>query len=190
MIYSNIQVPLSTFRFDGMSRAELKQYYQWYMDVMPDRIAILAKAVQSTSGYESWIPSFLPDSLNLLGEWYAAQVESRPRTSKELELIQNELSFPIDINSYELTDRTFSLAIDLGMYIGQVFVHEFPTLTWHQHTKRKTMPHYGHAIIVWFGKVEFNPTHMMVVLAYGLVDRTKNGKRLREIYDIWAKKLG
>ena len=40
-----------------------------------------------------------------------------------------------------------------------------------------------------FGAMAFNPVHMMTTLAYGLADKKQTGKRLREVYGIWSKKV-
>jgi hypothetical protein len=99
-----------------MSKKELREYDRWFHDEAPRRIEALTKAVNSSPGFERWKPSYAPESLNSLGNWFAFQVETRPHTRDELE------HFPPHILDWvaggELTDRTISLAVDLGMYIG------------------------------------------------------------------------
>jgi hypothetical protein len=49
---------------------------------------------------------------------------------------------------------------------------------------------YGQPVFVGFtSNVLFNPVRMVITMAYGLAKDTKDGKRLREIYDIWSKKI-
>jgi hypothetical protein len=154
---------------------------------MRERIRILASAAKSTPGYEHWEPDYSPQSLEVLGEWFSTQVETRPRTQKEIDAIQNRSKFPISIPREELTNKTFSLAMDVGMYVSQVFLTNHASLEWAQPFGSKKFVDYGQPVLSGFGKMAFNPVHMMVTLAYGLISQAKTGKSLREIYDIWSK---
>jgi hypothetical protein len=189
MPYRIIQPPF-TLKFPEMSRKELKDYFQWFMGQIPERIDELANAVRQTPGYEAWQPDKTPASLDMLGEWFAGQVETRQRTAEEIQEIRSRSVYPIDIPSEELTNRTFSLAVDTGMYLSQVFSRNYPSLRWDQPSGNKKYVDYGQPVLADFGPAgPFNPTHIIVTLAYGLVDKTYSGRRLREIYDIWAKKV-
>jgi hypothetical protein len=70
--------------------------------------------VRETPGFESWQPDCTPASLDALGQWFAEQVETRSRTQGERQAINDRLVFQMDIPAEELTNRTFSLAMDIG----------------------------------------------------------------------------
>ena len=186
MSYQIIQPPF-TLVFREMSKKELKAYYEWFHKVLPERIQILISAIKSTPGYESWEPDCSPQSLEALGEWFLGQVETRPRTQEEIDTIQSRSQFPINIPGEELTNKTFSLAMDIGMYVSQVFLKSHPSLQWSQPFGNKRFVDYGQPVLSGFGKMGFNPVRMMVTLAYSFSDRSKTGGRLREIYDYWSK---
>jgi hypothetical protein len=57
MPYATIQPPF-TLKLREMPKKELRRYYQWFMDILPDRIKELAAAVRETPGFESWQPDF------------------------------------------------------------------------------------------------------------------------------------
>jgi len=120
-----------------MPKKELRRYYQWFMDVLPERIKELAAAVRETPGFESWQPDFTPRSLDALGQWFAGQVETRSRTQGELQAIRDRLVFPMDIPAEELTNRTF-FAGDGHRHVLQPSVDEklpvpqMGTATWQQ----------------------------------------------------------
>jgi hypothetical protein len=63
---------------------------------------------------------------------------SKPEAERkgELQAIKDRLVFPMDIPAEELTNRTFSLAMDIGMYFSQVYeklpVPQMGTATWQQ----------------------------------------------------------
>jgi|SRR5882672_2603105 len=180
--YHPIQPPFER-QLTELSKKELREHNQWFHQVLPSRIQELARVVASSPGFETWLPDFTPDSLNALGDWFAAQVDRRPRTQEENDAIPTWVGAP----SWELTPRTFSFSADVGMYLCQVFVQNHPSLTWAQPMGSKRFIDYGHPVLMGFkGKVPLNGPQMLVTHAYGLVDGNGTGKDLRKIYDIWS----
>jgi hypothetical protein len=188
MSYKIIQPPF-TLKFREMSKQELKSYYIWFFEVMPERINELASAVQSSQGFEAWLPDNTPTSLELLGKWFATQVEIRSRNYEEIESIRASLSFPINIPDKQLTNKTFSLAMDIGMYLGGVFLSQYPSLKWGQLFGNKKLAEYGCPVLLGFGHVPMDPVWIMVMLAYGIADGKKTGNRLKEIYEYWSQSI-
>ena len=189
MPYTIIQPPF-TLKLREMPKKELHRYYEWFMDVLPQRVNELANAVKQTPGFETWEPDCTPTSLDRLGDWFAGQVETRSRTQEELQEIKDRLVFPMDIPSDELTNRTFSLAMDVGMYFSQVLMKNYPSLKWEQPLDNKKFADYGQPSLSGFGPVSLNPVRNGGhVFAHGLASKTYTGKRLREVYDYWAQRV-
>ena len=188
MPYTTIQPPF-TLKFDEMSKADLKAYFQWFLDVMPSRIRELSQAVRETPGFDRWTPDHTPDSLDTLGEWLANQIHTRPRTRDEREQLASGSPFPMEIRNEELTNRSFSLAMDVGMYLSRVLQENHPTLHWDQPLTSKRFVDYGQPVLVGFGKVPLNPVRIAITLAYAIASRAQGGKRLREIYDYWVTQI-
>jgi hypothetical protein len=186
MSYPIIQPPF-TLKFREMTKKELAGYNEWFRKVMPERIQILTAVVKSTSGYQQWESDCSPESLETLGEWFLAQVETRPRTQEEIDAIQAGSKFPMNVPNEELTNKSFSLAMDIGMYVSQVFLKAHPLLQWSQPFGNKKSVDYGQPVLISFGAAPFNPVRMIVTLAYGLTSKSKRGKSLRELYDIWSR---
>ena len=184
--YQNIQPPF-TLKFRGMPKKELKNYARWFHEVTPLRIEELTKAVKGTVGFESWSPDLSPGSLDGLGEWFATQVQTRSRSQEELQEIESRSGFPIAVEDWELTNRTFSAAVDIGMYLGQVFVRNHPSLRWDQPFGSKNFADYGQPVLVEFSYAPLNCVHIAITMAYGLASKSATGKRLKELYEIWAK---
>ena len=185
--YKTIQPPF-TLKFREMTKPELKDYFKWFMEMIPQRIEELSKAVRQTPGYEEWQPDNTPDSLNALGQWLSEHVETRQRTPQEISEIEDRLAFPIEVPRIELTNKAFSLAMDVGMYISQVFLVNHPSLKWEQRVSALRSVDYGQPVLIDFGR-PFNPVRMMITQAYALADRKWDGRSLRELYDIWEKKV-
>jgi hypothetical protein len=181
--------PPFTLKFDEMSKQELNDYNTWFLNQIPERIAILEKAVRSTTGFADWRVDYSPESLDKLGAWFFKQAERRKRTKEEMESICKNMPDRlknIEVDDWELTNRTFSIAIDIGMYLSQVFLKNIPGLEWqHKTSGSKRWVDYGQPVLAGFRVRVFNPTQMMVVHAYGLVNSTRTSSSLRELYEIW-----
>ena len=141
-----------------------------------------------TLGLLGW-EDYSPESLNALGDWFAAQIETRPRTQEEIDTFNAQAPFPIEISDRELTNRTFSLAIDIAMYLNQVFLRNNSDLKWEQLFGGKTLSNYGQPVLVGFqgGDLPFDSVRVLVTLAYSPQSKNRGGGRLREIYDMHAQ---
>lgn len=185
MPYTTIQPPFA-LKFRELPKQELQRYFQWFLGVIPQRLNQLAEEVSQSPGFETWRADYSPASLDRLGEWFANKIETRNRTKDEVQTIESRLVFPMEIPGEELTNHTFSLAIDIGMYFSQVLLKNYPSLKWELPVHDKKFADYGQPLLTGFGPVSLNPVRISVTLAYGLASKNKSGKRLRELYDYWA----
>ena len=188
MTYATIQPPF-TLKFREMPKEALKRYFQWFLKVIPERIGELSGEVQRSPRFDSWRSDYAPDSLGVLGYWFADQVETRPRTEQEIREIKNRGPYVVEVGANELTNRTFSLAIDVGMYFGEVLLRNYPSLRWRQYLDDKAYADYGQPVIVEFLCGPLNPVRISISFAYGVARKQRTGERLREIHDYWIKQL-
>lgn len=183
MSYSIIQPPF-TLKFRTMSKRELADYFSWFMTVMPERIGILEEIVRTTSGYEAWRADYMPGSLDDLGLWYADQVSTRDRTPQEVAEIREVHSLSQPISTSELTNRTYSLAMDIGMYLGEAVRRTHSDrLRWGQLLKNKRDADFGQVSIMGSCPMVMNPVGLVVSLAWGILTKKRDGAWLREIYN-------
>ena len=157
----------------------------WFHDSTPGRLAELTQAVKITSGYESWEPDLTRESLDDLGTWFEGQVEMRMKEAEEIAETRANLTFPIEIPDQQLTNRTFSLAMDIGMYFARVVLKNLPGTRWDQPLRSKNFADYGQPVIMGFGTVPMNPVRLMVTNAYTAARRGRVD--LRSLYDTWAR---
>ncbi|MBI1220569.1 MAG: hypothetical protein GC186_18715 [Rhodobacteraceae bacterium] len=188
MQYEVISPPF-TLKFDRMSKAELREYFSWFMDARPNRIDILAREVRRHIGFSTWQPDASPESLGPLGKWFAQNVETRRKSLEEIAEFSSHGASLIAAPDTELTNHTFSIAIDSGMYLSEVLLERNPDLRWGQDLIRKKSIDYGQPVLVGFGRAVFNPTRMMITAAYGIARRTEDGSVLERIYEIWSTKM-
>lgn len=187
MPYSIVQ-PLSNLDLPRMSSRELADYQSWFREMIPVRIEEMRKAVSETDGFESWLPDLTPKSLEVLGDWFASQVASRKTSAEEQNELQAQLSFPIDISDEELTNRTFSLAFDVGMYLGEVVRETVSGAPWKQVNGDKKFADYGQMVIEGLdGPTPLNPVRIAVNLAYGISRGQQDGNRLVALHAYWTK---
>lgn len=185
MSYHVIQPPF-TLKFVEMSKKELREYFEWFLKIVPERIRELSEYVRQTPGYEDWSPDYSRESLNSLGNWFQAHVETRPRTPDEIEELTSQTKWRFPVGDRELSNATFSLSMDIGMYLTQVFLGNHLHLKWEQPMRAKRFIDYGQPVLVGFGPAPFNPVRMLVTLAHGLAKKKHDGGRLLEIYDYWS----
>lgn len=82
-MYEIIQPPF-TLKFRDTSKEEIVEYGRWFHASIPERLCQLEAVVRETSGYESWEVTHEPDSLQSLGNWFTAQIDTRSRTVAEV----------------------------------------------------------------------------------------------------------
>lgn len=182
-----IFAPLPDLR--NLGKKDVEAYFEWFLSIIPERLEALLAAVTDSPEFEKWQASYTPESLEMLGTWFAAQVETRKRSPQEIAEIAAHSPYQIDIPADALTDRTFGLAHDVGIYFAEVLRHQYPTLRWQQICGSKKNVVFGYAALSGFGKLDFSPVHLAIVLAYGIADKTWDGKRLKELYDTWSTRI-
>lgn len=166
MSYETVRPPLAD-RFNRAPKTALKAYRQWFEAAIPGRIEVLREAVRATAGFRRWKPDLTPSSLDALGRWLEGQVDTRPLTKAEIAAIAAESArtFPIPIPERELSDRTISLAMDIGMYVGEVVLRNVAKTRWDQPLGGKLNADYGQMLLRGPGSVPFNPIRVVEVLA-------------------------
>lgn len=176
-----------------MSKSQANEYLLWFTDQIPIRIVELSSLVKSFPEYSNWDPDLQSSSLIPLGKWFFGQVQVRNRSKAEIYKIYAEavgwFRNNFEIPDWDLTDLTFSLAIDIGMYLGRMIEQNIPFIAWKLGSKPISNINYQQPVLVGSGKVEFNPVHIVTTLAYGIANQTKGPERLKELYEIWANLL-
>ena len=91
----------------------------------------------------------------------------------------------------DITIKTRSLAVDIGIYFGEVFIKNHEGLKWEQYFSRsKYDMNIEHMVIKGFGKDALNSSIWVIyILASGLAKKTKKGTRLYELYNVWKQDL-
>lgn len=172
-----------------MTRDEAQAHFAWFIEQIPARIAILEAAVQATPGYDSWKADGKPESLVLLGKWFCQKILFADPDSPPAPVVLPEGVAPAKAAGRELTAETVSIVMDVAMYLSRILLQSVPGLKWKLGAGSKWDVNYQQVVIVGKGPLPFNPFHIILVYAYGVMDRTWGPNRLRELYTIWFNSL-
>lgn len=189
MTYPIVKPPFSG-KFRELGKKEIRIFYAWFMEQIPLRIAILESTIRESESFEGWKADFSVDSLDPLGMWFISQVTTRTRPREVMDELIRQIPYPIDLENWELTEKTFSLAFDIGIYFAETLRKHHPYIKWDLIiTGSKRYMDYGHPILKGMGILPLNPVHIIVTLAYGIARHKKSEERMHELYDIWASIL-
>jgi hypothetical protein len=176
------------------TRKEAKVYFQWYVEQIPKRIAGLEQAIHSSGGnpeYQSWTASLLPESLTILGQWFSDHLVTAPPSEEFKEKrAESVAKIPLQYQSlatmpsYVLTDVSYSVVIDIGMYLGEALRKRLTSLTWQLWTRNSRDVDYHKPVLVGFNHLaEYEPERHIHVIARKLVDKQCDPTSLREHFD-------
>lgn len=185
--YEVIQLPLPLNRLDAVARPELESFGRWFVDVIPSRISMIEAAVRATEGHESWRAALDPPSLRTLGLWFEGKVAARPKSEEELREAKAQLAFSVDVPEQQLTNETLSMAIDIGMYLGETVVRNADAARWQQSLTSRTMADYGRMVVVGLA-LPMDPVRILTTVAYGIVRRAKPANLLK-LYESWTSRV-
>ena len=191
MSYTLVAPPPPNSPFRERSKNELREYFTWFLSVIEERISQLTTAVWETRGFQIWRADYTVSSLESLGSWFEGQVEMRLRTQEEINRIADSYRFPVlvPVSEYALTERTYSLASDIGMYFGRVFQKNYPFLQWVHELKSRRFVDYGQPVLRGFGNVPLNPIRVTIVLAQGIAQKKETRRGLLELYRVWERMI-
>lgn len=186
--YQIVQPPFN-LRFRNMPVEDLKEYFAWFQSVLQCRIDELAAYVQKDAASKNWEPDGSPDSLEMLGGWLEKYVSTRERTQEEKDEIEARLGDLIAIPSHDLTNESYSLGFDIGIYFGLTLLKNHPTLRWSQNLRNKNFADYGQPVIVGFEAVPLNPVRIGLNFAYGFARKRISSGRIHEVYETWSTQV-
>ena len=195
MTYTLVQPP-GDKPFSRMNKTEAVEYFEWFVGAIPDRLRVLEQAVQNSAEFEGWTANKSPRSLLDLGSWFAGQVGTQPATASFSQFVKENLKaqnplLPTYDTHFIPSDKTLSLTVDIGMYLGEVFTKNFQRLHWGICDLEGNID-YNQPVIKGLrsidNKTEIHcPTERLVhVLALGFINKTRSHSHLFELYKKWS----
>lgn len=178
------------FEFSTKTKDDLKLYGVWFEENKDKRLTCLEEVVRSTHGFENWNLDFTSDSLKVLGKWFRDNLEKTKLSEEEYKLKRSKTPDYIEIDDWDLSIKTRSLIVDIGIYFGEIFIKKYKNLKWRQYfSKIKKDVNNGHMVIPNFGKLELNPILVVLSIGWGFARKTKEADSLHDLFEIWEKYL-
>jgi hypothetical protein len=151
MAYSLYTSPVG-FDFISMSRAEAMQYFDHYIEQIPDRIRLLQREIRSSSGFEAWTADSGEVSIAGLGVWLAEVAEPRELTEEDKAAMRASTEGPLrqvveQIYPVDMSARTYSYCMDAGMYFAETLRKRQPELAWKIGPKPKRGLSYNRPVV-------------------------------------------
>jgi len=175
------------YDFQSKTKDELKLYGTWFKENKDIRLNYLIEHVKSTPNYEHWTADFTLNSLKELGKWLKENIEIEKLPEEEYKLKRNKVPEWIEVLDWDLTIKTRSILVDVGIYFGEAFIHTHVKYKWEQYfSKIKRDVNNGH-VVIKFKIKELNPIWIMINVGLGLVDNTKDENCLYNLFKVWEE---
>lgn len=178
------------FEFSTKPKEELKLYGVWFKENKVKRIANLLESVKATENFENWNADFTQNSIIELGKWFKENTQTTKLSEQEFKAKRAQVPDYIELDDWDLSIKTRSIIVDIGIYFGEVFINKYSQLKWKQHfSKIKRDVNNGHMIIPNFGKMELNPILVVLSVGWGFARKTKDENSLYDLFLVWEKYL-
>ena len=191
-------VPPLNKPFDELTFQEATDYFEWFVDSIPERIEYLRSVTNLIFDYS-------PESLITLWKWVIEQadVEKAPKNQIK-ELKRNLKSIPYDMaetilteNSSQFTLQTEYMLRDVAMYFGEVCVKNNQSIYWGFHTDIEKDSFVNRPLLMGFldkdfsppFQAEFDPIFTVRCIAYNIIDGDESKYDLKQIYDKWKRMM-
>ncbi|MES1226564.1 MAG: hypothetical protein ABUT20_64410 [Bacteroidota bacterium] len=194
-MYPLIKPPLFANKdFFEFTKNEAKEYLRWFLSIKDERISILESDVKKI--YSEWQANYTKESLKVLYEWFAKQIEYRGATDDEKKEVENQITktplfvgiIPLPQNMF--TTETVSICFDIGIYFGETLIKNIPSLKWDQKIDSPKYIYYAQPLLAKFqSKVPVNPRASMEGIARRILDKDVQEITFEMLYDTWFTKF-
>lgn len=187
-----ILIPPISKPFEDFNVQEAKSFFEWHINQIPSRIKYLGEI--SSCKLDKTLQSMVS-----LWQWFlnCAEVENTPKKRMaELKQALEKSPFSQDIlgeSKVQFSLKTEYMIRDIGMYVGQFFVENSNKLYWSYHTDTDKDSFANIPLISGFMDFEINPpfpmqfepNHMVGVVASNIFDQSQNVTDLFDLCSLW-----
>ena len=193
----DLLAPLLALSFQEMTSKQAEENFRWFVSKIPERMEYFRNRCSNDLKVSIDELNYTADSLILVWRWFLqiARMEKTPK--EELEKMKEGAKVFGDsfVNREQFTVATKFIMRDIGMYVGQCYVLNYPNLYWHFKTKPKNSVTVNQPLVAGFrakymdkeGAVFFQPIHMVEVRAANFYDKTQKETDLYNIFMKWVE---
>lgn len=203
-LYKPLIIPINK-PFEKLSKKEANNYFEWFVAHIDERADYIREIISLDLDISIDVLDFSLPSLVYIWRWFlnVVEIDKTPRSTlkairKELKSNGESKEFISDMlreNEQELSIFSRYIIRDIAMYVGKMFVSNFPVLRWDYHTD--TAKDSFANIPQIFGFIDdaysppfeeqFDPIHYVEMVASNIFDNTQTETDLYDMYIRWMK---
>lgn len=192
--------PFKVIAFEDMTKAQAQEHFDWFVSLIPERLALLRKMYQRETDRQDLDYTF--ESLVPFWVWMRRHVETTGR-KQVIELTRPrgaEKGPPVRLEEEPYTLATLALIEDAGRYVAEIFMRHYPFIRWTlPRISDKKSVNYDlpvlEGIVSRYGPggsriepIEFNPERQVLTCASEYLDGDKSDELLFNTYKRWRDK--
>ena len=199
----DMPIPPTGLDFFSMTARQGKEHFEWFMDRIPERMDYLTARCAKDLDLSVSELDYSAESLILIWRWFlkTARMEKTPKEEIEKMKEGAKIFGESFINRTQFTATTEYIIRDIGMYVGQCFVLNYPQLYWSYEKKGRSRVHVSVTVNQPFvggfrvhykgieGDERFAVIHMVHVQAANFYDQTQKETDLYKIYKYWENNI-
>jgi hypothetical protein len=172
---------------------EARGYFDWFLENIETRIAALGEAIVET-GSSDWLDG-TPASLTRLGDWLERSIvvakKGAEQKSQEIEALPPVLRKIGEsvVEDWDLTPESLSIAVDVGIYLGEVFRRNLSEVEWVLCNRPKSNVSFHQPVLRGFGKRTLDPIRGTVGIAFGMARGDQNVAELERGFRMWSEQV-
>ena len=190
----DLLVPPLGLDFYNMTPKQAEENFKWFISKIPERMDYLRNRCAADLRIPIESLDFSSESLIIVWRWFlnTARIEKTPKETLEKMKDGAKIFGESFINREQFTVATQFIMRDIGMYIGQSYVLNYPKLYWHYYTKPKNEINAKQPVIAGFyikddfteGDYFINPVSFAERSANNIFDKTQ---KENDVYDLFLK---
>ncbi|VEI08747.1 hypothetical protein [Kurthia zopfii] len=191
MDYPLMTPPFNMKPFIDLNKKEAKQYFEWYVSQIPERIAILKQVSNGQILLDYSEKSLIP-----LFTWFLSTVTVYQLSEEEIEAKLEDLRQYPDFafedakeqllaNPVELKKEDYALAMDIAIYYAETLIKNYPQVHWTYLTKSKSHIHLNEPILDVTDDTGFlkrDPNNLLMVLIEYIKENDIKNTTLYEMF--------
>ena len=190
--YYPLMIPPVIKDFEEFSKAETKQYFDWYVSQSDIRINQLQHYIADSGSPEVKLDG-TPESFIPLWRWFENNIQTEKKTEEEMEaeMVGRPEWMRKEIRkvNWKFTVMTYALAVDIAFYFAKVFIYYHKGISWGYYTKPKNLVSVNKPVLVGFNnKVIMDPRLIILNCCRKSVSEKKE-TRLLDMYNSWTEEV-
>ncbi len=188
--YYPLMIPPIIKDFKELSKAETKQYFDWYVSQSDTRINQLQHYI-ADSGSPEVVLDGTPESFVPLWRWFENNIQTEKKSEEEMEaeMVGRPEWMRKEIRKvdWKFTVMTYALAVDIAFYFAKVFIDHNNCIRWGYYTKPKNRSSVNRPVLLGFrNNLDLDPREIVIVCCRKSLEEKKE-TRLLDVYNCWVK---